>query len=84
MLSAVLVAPGQSRVLPLEPEFISPQDGHDKQDCENAAAKRWLARFGQRYRRLHPIYLGDDLFSHQPIIESIQEVGDHFHFHRQA
>jgi hypothetical protein len=22
-------------VVPLEPEFIVPQDGHDKQDCES-------------------------------------------------
>jgi hypothetical protein len=25
-------------VVPLEPEFIVPQDGHDKQDCESRAA----------------------------------------------
>ena len=29
--------------MPLEPEFIVPQDGHDKQDCESRAARRWLA-----------------------------------------
>jgi hypothetical protein len=28
--------------VPLQPEFIVPQDGAEKQDCENAAAKRWL------------------------------------------
>ena len=27
-----------TQVIPLVPEFIVPQDGHDKQDCENAAA----------------------------------------------
>jgi len=42
LLTPVIVAPGQKKVLPLPPEFIGPQDGHDKQDCENAAAKRWL------------------------------------------
>jgi len=26
-----------------EPEFIVPQDGSDKQDCESRAARRWLA-----------------------------------------
>jgi hypothetical protein len=45
-------------VIPLEPEFIVPQDGAEKQDCENAAAKRWLATHGARYARLNPIYLG--------------------------
>jgi hypothetical protein len=34
----VIVSPKQSSVIPLAPEFITPQDGHDKQDCEIAAA----------------------------------------------
>jgi len=42
-MAATLVAPGHSRVVPLEPEFVVPQDGHDKQDCESMAARRWLA-----------------------------------------
>ncbi len=42
VITPVIVAPGHSRVLPLEPEFITPQNGHEKQDCENAAAKRWI------------------------------------------
>jgi hypothetical protein len=33
----VLSAPGQPYVLALEPEFIVPQDGYDKQDCEQQA-----------------------------------------------
>ncbi len=66
MLAARLVAPGHDKVIPLEPEFIVPQDGAEKQDCENRAAKRWLAAHGQRYGALDPVYLGDDLFSRQP------------------
>jgi hypothetical protein len=31
-------------VINLEPEFINSQDGKTKQDCENAAVKRWLLR----------------------------------------
>src|SRR3954452_18628154 len=34
MVSATVVAPDHNRVVPLEPEFIVPQDGHEKQDCE--------------------------------------------------
>jgi hypothetical protein len=41
--------------VPLEPEFIRPQDGHDKQDCESRAVRRWLERHGARYQRLNPI-----------------------------
>jgi hypothetical protein len=33
-ITPVLVAPGESRVIALEPEFIQPQDGHEKQDCQ--------------------------------------------------
>lgn len=40
-ITPVFVKPGQSQVLPLPPEFIVPQDGSEKQDCERAAAKRW-------------------------------------------
>jgi hypothetical protein len=36
-ITPVIVASGNPKVIPLEPEFITPQDGHDKQDCENAA-----------------------------------------------
>jgi hypothetical protein len=40
MLGATLVAGGHDKVIPLPPEFVAPQDGAEKQDCENAAAKR--------------------------------------------
>lgn len=80
LLSAALVAPGHARAMPLEPEFVTPQDGHDKQDCENAATKRWLAKFGPGYARLKPVYLGDDLYSRQPICEAVQGVGGSFVF----
>ena len=80
MLGATLVAPGHDKVIPLEPEFIAPQDGAEKQDCENAAAKRWLAAHGAQYARLNPIYLGDDLFSRQPLCEAVLAINGHFIF----
>jgi hypothetical protein len=80
MLGATLVAPGHDKVVPLEPEFIAPQDGAEKQDCENTAAKRWLVAHGAGYARLDPIYLGDDLFSRQPLCEAVRDVGAHFIF----
>jgi hypothetical protein len=80
MLAATLVAPGHNRVVPLEPEFVVPQDGHDKQDCESRAARRWLAAHGARYARFQPVYLGDDLFSRQPICQAVLATGGHFLF----
>src|SRR3982750_4218549 len=40
---------------------IGPQEGHDKQDWEGRAVRRWLERHGAAHARLNPIYLGDDL-----------------------
>jgi hypothetical protein len=80
MLAATLVAPGHNRVVPLIPEFIVPQDGHDKQDCESRAVRRWLAAHGARYAPLDPVFLGDDLFSRQPICAAVLAAGGHFLF----
>jgi hypothetical protein len=77
-LGASLVAPGHKQVMPLPPEFIAPQDGAEKQDCERNAAKRWLATHGATVGHLRPVYLGDDLFACQPIIAAIQNAGGNF------
>lgn len=77
-LGASVVAPGHHQVLPLPPEFMAPQDGSEKQDCERNAAKRWLAKHGPAMRPYRPIYLGDDLFACQPIAAAIQAAGGNF------
>jgi hypothetical protein len=78
VVTPVIVAPGNPRVIPLEPEFITPQDGHDKQDCENAAAKRWVGEYGPRYRALGVTILGDDLYCKQPLCEAFVRQGLNF------
>jgi len=78
ILNCVIVAPGQKRVIPLMPEFILPQDGSDKQDCENAVAKRWIRKYGQRYSKLGVTILGDDLYSNQPMCNELKEFGFNF------
>jgi hypothetical protein len=80
MLAATLVAAGHAKVVPLEPEFIVPQDGAEKQDCENKAAKRWLTAHGQRYAALDPVYPGDDPFSRQPLCQAVLDAGGPFIF----
>jgi len=69
VVTPVIVCPGQTQVIPLVPEFVRPQDGHDKQDCENAAAKRWLNQHGPSLSRLKVTVLGDDLYCHQPLCQ---------------
>lgn len=78
MLAAMIVAPGHAMVLPLMPEFITPQDGARKQDCERSAAKRWLLAHGDRVAGLRPIYLGDALFSCQPLAAAVLATGADF------
>ena len=77
-ITPVIVAPGNPRVIPLEPEFITPQDGHKKQDCENTAGKRWLLQHGRRYSALGVTILGDDLYCNQPLCEAMLAEGLNF------
>jgi len=79
-ITPVIVSPGHSQVLPLRPEFITPQDGHKKQDCEIAAAKRWLAAHAQRYSTGNDTLLGDDLYAHQPFCRQVLLYNFHFFF----
>ena len=74
----VIVKAGKSRVLVLEPEFITPQDGYEKQDCERAAIKRWVKRNAECFARRQYTLLGDDLYACQPICELFMEAGFNF------
>jgi hypothetical protein len=73
----VIVHPDLSHVLPLAPEFIQPQDGHTKQDCEIAAAKRWLTQAESRYPNQPITLLGDDLYAHQPFCQQSPRAEAH-------
>lgn len=77
-LMPAIVKPGTAQVIALEPEFIVPQDGHDKQDCELVAAKRWLTAVGRRYAALGITLVGDDIFGTQGYIEQLQQQDIHY------
>jgi hypothetical protein len=76
----VIVAPGHEQVISLPPEFVTPQDGHDKQDCEIAAAKRWLNAYLCHFDPGRVTLLGDDLYGHQPMCELALAKGVHYLF----
>jgi hypothetical protein len=80
MLAATVVAPGHAKVVPLSPEFIVKPDGAEKQDCERNAVKRWLDKHGARLKPLRPVYLADDLFACQSVVERLAGNGDDFIF----
>jgi hypothetical protein len=78
VLTAVIVQPGNGHVIALEPEYISPQDGKEKQDCETEAGKRWIKKYGDFYAQQGVTILGDDLFSRQPFIQALIDKKLHF------
>jgi hypothetical protein len=78
VLTPVIVHYEQSQVIALEPEFICPQDGHDKQDCEINAAKRWLKKHAETIRHHDVVLLGDDLYSREPFCGETMAQGCHF------
>ena len=77
-VGATIVASGQATVLPLPAEFVRPQDGTKKQDCESVAARRGLSRLGPQFAWLQPVYLGDDLSANQPMCQAIQAIDGSF------
>jgi len=77
-LTPVIVQPENEHVLSLEPEFITPQDGHEKQDCEIQAGKRWIEKHGDFYAKRSVAILGDDLYSRQPFCQALKDK--HLHF----
>ena len=79
-LLPVIVAPGESSVISLPPAFITPQDGHEKQDCEQTAAKRWLSAHVRLFESQAITLLGDDLYSRQPMCTDCIAQGFNFIF----
>ena len=77
-VTPVFVKPGTAQVLPLPPEFIVPQDGQEKQDCERNASKRWLERYHEHFAAHSVTFLGDDLYANQPICQLLAETYQQF------
>ena len=86
MVAPALVAPHSSNVFSLEPEFVLPQDGSEKQDCEQNATRRhapvglpeWLSRNAARLGAEQVTFLGDDLYCKQPFCEQVMALQSHF------
>jgi hypothetical protein len=85
-ITPVVVAPGHPHALPYVPEFITPQDGSKKQDCETNAAKRWIQQEETTLRQYRAVLLGDDLYSRQPLCALTVASGCDFIFvcHRDS
>lgn len=79
-VTPTILAPEQTAVFPLPPEFVQPQDGQAKQDCELNAAGRWLQRWGAQLATWRVLMLGDDLYCHQPFCQQVLAQGGAFLF----
>ena len=78
VMMAVVCAPEQEHVICLDPEFITPQDGQEKQDCEQQAIKRWVERNAGHFEPWQVTILADDLHCHQPLCELLLKHKMHF------
>jgi hypothetical protein len=71
VLSAVVIALKINIVFILDLEFIRNSENYIKQDCEINAAKRLIGRIFSKINPEEIVLLGDDIYSHQPLIELI-------------
>ena len=77
-ITPVIVTPEINQAIPLRPEFITPQDGHTKQDCETVAGKRWIESNKDQSYCQNATILGDDLYSRLPFCRKVIDAGMHF------
>jgi hypothetical protein len=80
VLSAIVVNPEHNQVISLAPEFIEPQPGHDRQDCERMAAHRWIRRQTAMCDTRDVTLLGDALYATQPTCQLALDHGFDFIF----
>jgi len=80
MVTPTIVKPGNNKVISLAPEFIRPQDGDTKQDCELKASKRWINQYWQKLNTAGVTVLADDLYAHEPFCRDLLKQGCNFIF----
>lgn len=79
VVGATLVRAGSHQVLPLDVEEVrNPTAESHPQDCELTAGKRLIARVRREHPQMALIVLGDDLYSHAPFVEQLQQLRLHY------
>ena len=71
-LGSVIVHPDRREVIPLCPEPIKNTDGSVKNDCEQNAGKRLLARFRREHPHMKAIIIEDALASNAPHLTELK------------
>ena len=80
MLGAAIANPELKEVVPLIPEAISKQDGHNKNDCEMNASRRLIIAFHREHPHLEIVVGQDGISPNGPYIRFVKEHGYHFIF----
>jgi hypothetical protein len=79
-LQGAIMHPDVKQVIPTYIEPIQNTDGDKKQDCETNAAKRYIPELRKMFPKKKLIITGDDLFSRQPMIETVTNNKFNFFF----
>jgi hypothetical protein len=78
IVGATVVRAGSHQVRPLDVEEGRNATAESApQDCELTAGKRLITRVRQEHPHLALIMIGDDLYSHVPFVEQLQELRQH-------
>lgn len=78
VVAATLVKASSRKVLPLDVEAVENSDGQAKQDCELNAANRLVERLRGEHRQMPIIITGNDLYSHEPMVELLESLRFHY------
>jgi len=79
IVGATVVRAGSHQVLPLDVEEVRNATAESApQDCEVTASKRLIARLRREHPQMALIVIGDDLYSHVPFLEQLQQLRQHY------
>lgn len=79
IVGATVVRAGSHQVIPIAVEEVRNATTESApQDCELTASKRLLARLRQEHPQMALILIGDDLYSHVPFVEQLQQLRQHY------
>src|SRR5712692_3876537 len=79
VVGATLVRAGSHQVLPIDAEEVrNPTAESQPQDCELTAGKRVIARLRHEHPQMALMVIGDDLYSHVPFVEQLQQLRLHY------
>ena len=79
IVGATVVRAGSPQVVPIDVEEVRNATAESApQDCELTAAKRLITRLRREHPQRALIMIGDDLYSHVPCVEQLQQLRQHY------